>query len=125
MGDAIDRALSENHALISAILDHYSAGRSVPAVALLERLQINLEFIAAVAEHGIPLAPPLSAAMPGSASAGASAAANSAMAAAAAQGTPIVAGEGRTAGERLRERDTTIAPKPGEKEGDGGGANVR
>ena len=52
MSDAVDRALSENHALIAAILEHQSSGRTVPAVALLERLQINLEYIASVAEHG-------------------------------------------------------------------------
>lgn len=58
MSDAIDRALSENHALIAAILDHHSSGRSVSAIALLERLQLNLEFIAAAAEHGLPIDPP-------------------------------------------------------------------
>lgn len=59
MGDAVDRALSENHALIAAILEHHNSGRHVPAVALLERLQMNLEFVAAIAEHGAPAAPPL------------------------------------------------------------------
>lgn len=114
MGDAVDRALSENHALISAILDHYSAGRSVPAVALLERLQINLEFIAAVAEHGIPLAPPVGGGM-GSAGG-------------------VVVGSVRTGmhsggamvneGRGERERETVIAPKLGQQDGEAAGGSV-
>lgn len=59
MSDAIDRALSENHALIAAILEHHSSGRHVPAVALLERLQLNLEFIAALSEQGVPTTLPV------------------------------------------------------------------
>lgn len=64
MSDAVERALSENHALIAAILEHHCNNRPLPAVALLERVQINLEFVAAVAEHGVPLAPPAPAPAP-------------------------------------------------------------
>lgn len=57
MSEAVDSALKENHELIAAILHHNAAGRHVPAVQLLERLQTNLQFIAAVADHGLPLHP--------------------------------------------------------------------
>lgn len=57
MNEAVDRALSENHALIAAILEHNAAGRHIHAVTLLQRLQVNLEFITAVADHGLPIQP--------------------------------------------------------------------
>lgn len=57
MSEVVDRALNENRALIAAILDHNAAGRHDAAVALLDRLQTNIEFIAAVADRGLPVHP--------------------------------------------------------------------
>lgn len=56
MTDLVEQALTENVDIITTIIDHHSSGRELPAVALLERFAINLEYIGGIADHGLRIA---------------------------------------------------------------------